>query len=126
MQTATVPSQDRPWEVTPERLSLHTLQKVGRAWEQAYQLCIPEKCSTLNWATYEDNVQSEANRRVRLQTHNYLQIVNATKLSTCYCEHRSTSRKNKIYSKQVLTGLPVLISSRASFSSLATLRIGNQ
>lgn len=48
---ATVPSQDRPWEVTPERLSLHTLQKVGRAWEQAYQLCIPEKCSTLNWAT---------------------------------------------------------------------------
>lgn len=47
------PSQERPWDVTPDKLSLHTLQKVGRAWEQAYQLCIPEKCSTLNWAVWE-------------------------------------------------------------------------
>lgn len=54
---ATVPSQDRPWEVTPERLSRHTLQKVGRAWEHAYQLCIPEKCSTLNWATWKRDVR---------------------------------------------------------------------
>lgn len=47
-----LPSQDRPWEVTPERLSLHTLQKVGRAWEQAYQLCIPEKWSMLYWVDW--------------------------------------------------------------------------
>lgn len=44
-----VPSQERPWEVTPGSASLQTLQKVGLACEQAYQLCIPEKCSTLNW-----------------------------------------------------------------------------
>lgn len=48
-----LPSQDRPWDVTPDKLSLQTLQKVGRAWEQAYQLCIPEKCSTLNWAVWQ-------------------------------------------------------------------------
>lgn len=48
-----VPSQERPWDVTPDRLSLQTLQKVGRACEQAYQLCIPEKCSTLNCAVWQ-------------------------------------------------------------------------
>lgn len=45
-----LPSQESPCDVTPDKLSLQTLQKVGRAWEQAYQLCIPEKCSTLNCA----------------------------------------------------------------------------
>lgn len=34
--------------MTPESASRHTLQKVGLAWEQAYQLCMPEKCSMLN------------------------------------------------------------------------------
>lgn len=48
-----LPSQERPCDVTPDKLSLQTLQKVGRAWEQAYQLCIPEKCSTLNCAVWE-------------------------------------------------------------------------
>lgn len=47
-----VPSQDRPWEVTPGSASLQTLQKVGLACEQAYQLCIPEKCSILNWLAW--------------------------------------------------------------------------
>lgn len=48
-----IPSQDRPWEVTPGRASLQTLQKVGLACEQAYQLCIPEKCSMLNWLAWK-------------------------------------------------------------------------
>lgn len=71
-QTATVPSQDRPWEVTPERLSLHTLQKVGRAWEQAYQLCIPEKCSTLNWATCKGKVRTGLPKQETTAGHSWL------------------------------------------------------
>lgn len=47
-----LPSQERPWDVTPGRASRQTLQKVGRAWEQAYQLCMPEKCSMLNWEAW--------------------------------------------------------------------------
>lgn len=44
-----LPSQDRPCDVTPESASLQTLQYVGLAWEQAYQLCIPLKWSILYW-----------------------------------------------------------------------------
>ena len=35
--------------MTPDSASLQTLQYVGLAWEQAYQLCIPEKWSMLYW-----------------------------------------------------------------------------
>lgn len=38
--------------MTPGSASLQTLQKVGLACEQAYQLCIPEKCSMLNWLAW--------------------------------------------------------------------------
>lgn len=62
-----VPSQDRPWEVTPGRASLQTLQKVGLACEQAYQLCIPEKCSMLNWLAWgRTNMEGEDNDISRL------------------------------------------------------------
>lgn len=50
---ACLPSQDRPWDVTPGSASRQTLQNVGRAWEHAYQLCIPEKCSILNWLAWD-------------------------------------------------------------------------
>lgn len=39
--------------MTPGSASLQTLQKVGLACEQAYQLCIPEKCSMLNWLAWK-------------------------------------------------------------------------
>ena len=43
------PSHESPCDVTPDNASRHTLQYVGRACEQAYQLCIPEKWSMLYW-----------------------------------------------------------------------------
>ena len=42
-------SHESPCDVTPDNASRHTLQYVGRACEQAYQLCIPEKWSMLYW-----------------------------------------------------------------------------
>ena len=38
-------SQERPWLVTPFRASRHTLQNVGRACEQTYQLWAPMRRS---------------------------------------------------------------------------------
>lgn len=54
-----VPSHERPCDVTPESASLQTLQYVGRAWEQAYQLCIPLKWSMLYWVDWETHSHSQ-------------------------------------------------------------------
>lgn len=43
--------------MTPDSASRHTLQYVGLAWEQAYQLCVPEKWSMLYWVDWKDEVK---------------------------------------------------------------------
>lgn len=122
-QTATVPSQDRPWEVTPERLSLHTLQKVGRAWEQAYQLCIPEKCSTLNWATCKGKVRTGLpNRRPRLTTRDSLQRschgADQTFSPLLWTARHLTWKHDPLYT--VLRRLPTLPSAWASLAQASS------
>lgn len=91
---AYVPSQDRPWEVTPGRASLQTLQKVGLACEQAYQLCIPEKCSMLNWLAWGGGIWKE--RTTTSEFHVKLaglSEVETQKSSECYIRKSSLGKE---------------------------------
>lgn len=51
--------------MTPDRASLHTLQYVGLAWEQAYQLCIPLKWSMLYWVDWDTHTHTHSEQAVQ-------------------------------------------------------------